>query len=154
MILISHRGNIDGKDPKRENSPLQISDAVVFGFDVEVDLRGHNGKIYLGHDEPQYKVGKHFINEFSKNLWVHCKDRYALEYAMEHDLNFFYHQKDDYTITSKGYLWAYPGIQEAGNKTICVLPELFFGIKDLKNRSFIGYCSDTIAQVRNELNHV
>ena len=38
MILISHRGNIDGPNPKLENSPEYIQLAMEKGFDVEVDV--------------------------------------------------------------------------------------------------------------------
>lgn len=152
MILISHRGNLLGKDVSKENSPLAISSAVMMGFDVEVDLRFYDGKVYLGHDEPQYLLEESFLNEFRDMLWVHCKDRNALEYALEQDLNCFFHSKDDYTLTSKRFIWAYPGSLEAGINTIAVLPELYFNINDLKNRSFSGYCSDFISGIKEVLN--
>ena len=36
--------------------------------------------------------------------------------------NYFWHQNDDYTITSKGYIWAYPG-KKLNKNAIYVLPE-------------------------------
>ena len=39
------------------------------------------------------------------------------------DLNYFWHQKDDYTITSNGYFWTYPG-KKISNRSVIVLPEL------------------------------
>jgi hypothetical protein len=39
------------------------------------------------------------------------------------ELNYFWHQSDDYTITSKGYFWTYPG-KKISNKSVIVLPEL------------------------------
>ena len=38
MYLISHRGNVNGKNPDRENSPLYIKAALTLGYDVEVDV--------------------------------------------------------------------------------------------------------------------
>ena len=38
MILISHRGNIDGRIPEKENHPNYIDAAIKAGYDVEVDL--------------------------------------------------------------------------------------------------------------------
>ena len=55
MIFISHRGNLDGLNPDRENSPDYIDEAIKLGFDVEVDVRTKDGQLWLGHDEPQYK---------------------------------------------------------------------------------------------------
>ena len=37
MILISHRGNIDGKIVERENHPEYIDEAIALGYDVEID---------------------------------------------------------------------------------------------------------------------
>ena len=38
MILISHRGNLKGINPQRENEPLYIVEALEKGFDVEIDV--------------------------------------------------------------------------------------------------------------------
>ena len=43
MILISHRGNIDGPNEVRENSPYYIMEALEAGYDVEIDLWSRNG---------------------------------------------------------------------------------------------------------------
>jgi hypothetical protein len=41
MILIAHRGNLDGPNPSMENHPDYIDAAINAGFHVEVDLWGH-----------------------------------------------------------------------------------------------------------------
>ena len=56
MRLISHRGNINGKQPDLENEPKYINDALKQGYDVEIDLWFVDGFFWLGHDEPQYEV--------------------------------------------------------------------------------------------------
>ena len=38
MILISHRGNINGKFKSWENEPTYIDKAISEGYDVEVDV--------------------------------------------------------------------------------------------------------------------
>ena len=38
MILISHRGNLNGPDPSKENKPSYITNAIRTGFQVEVDF--------------------------------------------------------------------------------------------------------------------
>jgi hypothetical protein len=50
MVLISHRGNIDGVNQNFENQPNYIDDAIKAGYDVEVDIWYIGGKLYLGHD--------------------------------------------------------------------------------------------------------
>ena len=118
MIYISHRGNISGPKPELENNPSYVEDAIALGFDVEVDLWAVNGGIYLGHDGPQYLVNIPWLTDRAHQLWVHCKNTQALDLAIRHGLHCFFHNVDDYTMTSKGYVWAYPG-----NKwpPICVL---------------------------------
>ena len=56
MILISHRGNIDGPNSKLENNPTYIDRALDKGFNVEIDLWVYEKEFFLGHDEPTYLV--------------------------------------------------------------------------------------------------
>jgi hypothetical protein len=143
MILISHRGNISRPIPERENDPKYINEALASGYNVEIDVWFIKGKFKLGHDKPIYDFPfKLFQNHFSK-LWLHCKNIEAMvalnEFPNQHVLNYFFHQEDDITLTSKGYIWAYPGKQPIKN-SIAVMPELN---KDDLTQA-IGICSDYI----------
>lgn len=62
MKIISHRGNLDGPTPDRENSPDFIKKALKSGYHVEIDLRIIDGKFWLGHDGPQYEVVSEFLH--------------------------------------------------------------------------------------------
>ena len=54
MRLISHRGNLTGKYPLLENTPVYIREAVDAGYEVEIDVWGDTkGGLYLGHDGPE-----------------------------------------------------------------------------------------------------
>ena len=141
MILISHRGNIDGKITEKENHPNYIDVTLGFGYDVEVDVWYIDGKIMLGHDNPQYEVNLRWFTDRINKLWVHCKNMESFVYLRDcgYDINYFWHQTDDVIITSKGFLWAHPGKQPINN-SIAVLPELFND--DIKE--CIGICSDFI----------
>jgi hypothetical protein len=152
MIYISHRGNLTGKHHDLENSPVYVYQAIDKGFDVEVDLRHKDGKIFLGHEKPQYLIDDNFIDECRENLWVHCKDKESLKYALDEDLNCFFHKADDYTLTSKGYVWAFPGVAKANSNTIAVLPELFRTVEEMKDLDYHGYCSDLIEYIRSSHN--
>ena len=83
MILISHRGNINGRIPDLENSPDYIDAAIKLGYDVEVDLWWVVGRIYLGHDEPQYEVSDEWLGNRINKLWVHCKNAELLNWMMK-----------------------------------------------------------------------
>ena len=137
MYLISHRGNINGILEKRENSPSYINEALNKGYDVEVDVRFDNNQFFLGHDKNQYQINKEFL--LNKKIWCHAKTTEALIALEKIDAHYFWHQEDDYTITSKGFIWTYPG-KKLLLKSICVLPEKY----DYKQIDCEGICSDYI----------
>ena len=145
MILISHRGNIDGKNIDLENSPDYIMSAIKKGYDVEIDVWHVNGSFFLGHDEPQYEIEWSFL--LSPGLWCHAKNIEALSNMISIGAHCFWHQSDDVTLTSKGFLWTYPGKKILGN-SICVLPELF----EHDRIDCAGICSDFIERYEKEYN--
>jgi hypothetical protein len=124
MKLIAHRGNICGPNEELENSPKQILNTLSLGYDCEIDVHLVNNELYLGHDEPKYKIDINFLLSNKDNLWIHCKNIEALNFLIDfNELNIFWHNKDEYTITSKKYIWSYIGMKTT-NKIICVMPEL------------------------------
>lgn len=142
MILISHRGNLSGVDKKNENNPKYIRNALAQGFDVEIDVRVFKNKLYLGHDEPQYKITDEFIE--NKKIWCHAKEYASLKLLAKLKCTYFWHQNDDYAICSNGYFWVYPGKKLLKN-SICVLPE----ISNYKNYNCAGICSDHIERYKD-----
>lgn len=143
MILISHRGNINGKNPKRENSKEYIDEAIALGYDVEIDVWFKDGKLYLGHDEPQYQIKVGWLKKRRKSLWVHCKNIEALVELLDTKINFFYHVKEEMVLTSRKNIWAFPGKQPIKN-SIAVLPER--NKDDLSE--CIGICSDFVSRYK------
>jgi hypothetical protein len=137
MILISHRGNIEGPNEVRENSPYYIMEALAMGFDVEVDIWFVDGEFWLGHDAPQYKTDYKFLME--EKLWCHAKNVEALIEMKKYAIHYFWHEKDTLSLTSKNYIWAYPGKQPIKN-SIAVMPELYRDDVSLCK----GICSDFI----------
>lgn len=108
MKIISHRGNLYGPSNK-ENTPEQILEVISKGFECEIDLWYTNQKLMLGHDKPQYEIDLSFLND-TPNLWVHAKNIEALNYLNDTGINYFFHNNDDATLTSRGYIWCYPGV--------------------------------------------
>jgi hypothetical protein len=150
MILISHRGNLNGRIPEKENHPDYIDEAMALGYDVEIDIWFNDGFLYLGHDAIQYPITKEWLMHRSEKLWVHCKDLNSFEYFTEDgvkfaNINYFFHQTDDATLTSFGYIWAYPGKQPL-KSSIAVMPEL--NNDNLSKCS--GICSDYIQKYKLE----
>jgi len=121
MKYIAHRGLTDGPNSSLENCPEQILNSLEKGFDCEVDLRVINNELFLGHDSPDWPIDETFINQ--PGLWIHCKNLEALEFCQYNiKLNYFWHQEDDYTITSKGFIWTYPG-KKLSKLGVMVMPE-------------------------------
>jgi len=157
MYIIAHRGNVDGPNPERENSPDYIDEALKLGYDVEVDLRSKNGELYLGHDNPQYPVNLEWLQRNQEKLWIHCKDRESLEYcsSVDFNLHYFYHDTDAYVLTSKGYGMVLVG-QFPYNNSIIVLPESIGYYNKYEERydkilSTKGICTDNCNYYRREL---
>jgi glycerophosphoryl diester phosphodiesterase len=132
MKIISHRGNLNGPNSITENSILAITAALDKGFDVEIDVWFKNGKWYLGHDKPTYSVDESFLK--NKKLWCHAKNLDALNLMLKNNkIHCFWHQNDDFTLTSKKYIWTYPDKDTTSNSIIVLIkkqkiPQKTFGI--------------------------
>ena len=111
MIKIAHRGNVMGPIPVLENRPDYLIDAIAQGYDVEVDVWWHEGALYFGHDEPQYHVSPEEFYKIRDKAWFHCKNFNALHHFIDFQptARYFWHEEDDFTLTSNGYIWTYPG---------------------------------------------
>jgi hypothetical protein len=148
MRFISHRGNLSQKNSALENRPSQIQKVIQLGYDCEVDLWLLEERLYLGHDGPEYQIESEFLRSYVKNLWVHCKNIEALlwcKHSTINSLNYFWHQEDTVTLTSLGYIWAYPGFQPITN-SIAVMPELN---QEMELERCFGICSDKIEFYRS-----
>ena len=138
MLRVSHRGNINGPSEQGENNPHRVMDVIYAGYDCEIDLWYKSGGLYLGHDEPFYKIDYCFL--VNKNLWIHCKNIEALVYLSVNDkLHLFYHT-DGIALTTKGFLWTAPGLL-IGSKSIAAMPEL---IENWNIKNAYGICTDYI----------
>ncbi len=142
MLLIAHRGNIYGPNPEWENNPNYIIETISKGYDVEIDVRLIDGELFLGHDEPQYKINMKFLSQICKNAWIHCKNLEALHFFLKMpEFNCFWHQNDDYTITSHGFIWAFPG-KKVTNISIAVMPE--YAPEFIISKEVYGICTDYV----------
>lgn len=145
MIYIAHRGLTQGPDKELENHPEQIMKAVRQGYDCEVDLWVKDGQLFLGHDEPTYKVDYSFLS--INPLWIHAKNLDALVWLRKQHkkFNYFWHEEDRFTLTSEGHIWTYPG-QMLSQHSVCVMPERYMSLEDVKQftSNCYGVCSDYV----------
>ena len=149
MRFISHRGNLNGSNPSKENNPSYIFSALNRGFDVEIDVWYDNGW-WLGHDNPQYTCEESLLGY----SLCHAKNKEALYRLlnMSHPPEYFWHFSDDYTITSRGNIISLVG-KPVVYGGICVLPEQYdTPINPNELRKLSGICSDLIMSFKGELN--
>lgn len=149
LKIISHRGNLRGPNPNKENSYSAIEEAIEFGFDVEVDVRmnENDNSIYLGHDFPQSPFDFEIFSSFKEKLWIHCKDTKSLIFfnKFNNDFNFFFHENDEATITSKGYIWFHSNTLISNYGILCRPNKKF----PKPNENYYGYCTDYCLEFTN-----
>ena len=135
MKIIAHRGNLHGPSSKTENSPNAVDECIKLGIDVEIDLWCINEELFLGHDEPTYPIEFRWLRDRISHLWIHCKNLESLDSLSKssYDFNFFWHQEDDFTLTSHKYIWTYPG-KLVTEKSVIVDKDC------TDNRELIGNC--------------
>ncbi len=143
MIVIAHRGNIIGPDSKDENTQSAAQKAIDFNYHVELDLWKclKDDQWWFGHDSPQNIIPKSFILKNKNQIWIHAKTGEALQLALDHKLKCFYHNVDDFTLVSNGYIWRYPDTSlPITRDTVIVMPESIKSAKTLQLGR--GVCTD------------
>lgn len=142
MLIIAHRGNLNGPNRATENKEETIAAALAAGFDCEIDVWKVNDILWLGHDGPETETSIAFLEKHESKLWVHCKNLDAL-IALKDRFNCFFHDKDTYTLTSKGFIWGNIG-SPTTEKVICVMPPGDIG-------TCLGVCTDYPRRVRDRI---
>ena len=147
MRLIAHRGNFQGINKEQENSPEYLIEAIRNGYDVEVDTWVIDNVFYFGHDEPQYIISVKDFYSIIDHAWFHCKNIDALKYFISHmpTARYFWHQEDDYTLTSNNYIWTYPEKNISKQSIIVHLEKPTQEYLD--NFNGYGICSDYVGHI-------
>ena len=141
--IISHRGNIDGPIPNKENRPSYIDCALSSGYNVEVDIRCIDGKYWLGHDTPDYQVNLEWINKRKDNIWFHCKDLESSSKFTSLDAICFCHTSDPYVLVNNSYIWVHDLTMKLDEN--CIIPLINqFDIINFNNKFVYGICTDYV----------
>ena len=107
MKIIAHRGLENGPNVEIENDPVQIQKLIyAYEFEVEIDLWLENNILLLGHENKRkYRIENNFLFKNSNKLWIHAKNIEAANFLFKTDLNWFWHENDTLTLTSKNIIW-------------------------------------------------
>jgi len=140
--IISHRGNTDG--PQKKDNVASKLEQTAKNMLVEVDVWNIDKQWYLGHDAPEAETSIYFIS--NKNFILHAKNLQALDYLTDTDLHYFWHQEDDFTLTSNNLIWTYPN-GEVTTKSIIVCQTLE-EVETYKDEDIWGLCTDYVEDAR------
>ena len=136
MFLISNNGNLNGKNPLMENNPMACDNVRHMGYDVKIDVWLTDKGWFLGNEKPQFSIEFEYL--LRDGFWCQAKNIGALREMIQHEqINCFWHQQDNYTVTSKKFVWAYPGFYGTGERTIAVKPS-----EDMNINLFYGVCAN------------
>lgn len=120
MKIYAHRANLNGPG-SGENTQAAIEECLKQGFCVEIDVRGINKEIWVGHDKPLWKANHLFLKK--PGLICHAKNIEAAVLLHEIGADFFCLEKDTYALCSNGLLWTNYGTSPTPFSIMCS-PEL------------------------------
>jgi len=143
MKLISHRGNMVGPNPSRENTPSYIDTAISAGYEVEVDINYVDGKFYLGHDTPDIEITRIWMEKRKDKILFHCKNLDAAT-QLNGDYKFFCHTSDSFVLTSTNHVWVHDLSLNLDNKCIIPLLDESSIVKRINDVEVYGVCTDYI----------
>ena len=152
MIYISHRGNLNGRIPDRENSPAYVDEAIAAGFEVEVDLRVVDGIFYLGHLGPEHIIDDDWLYQRKNKLWLHLKNYDAVyEMSKLNGFKYFCNQKDDFSMFSNGYILYWNRDPNDSPNEKCLVPlETLEQVETYTKTGFGGIISNHIIKCKEK----
>ncbi len=120
MKVYAHRANLDGPgtgDNRRE----AIQECLRSGIGVEVDVWGIEGELWVGHDEPAWKLSDDLAS--SPDVMCHAKNVEAVTVLRNKAAQFFCLDRDLFALCSNGLIWANYGCEPTPWSVMCS-PEL------------------------------
>ena len=133
-------------NPDLENSPAYITEALQLGFFVEVDVWAMpDGELCLGHDQATYPTTVEFLRH-SPRVICHAKTPGTLWRLLQENIHCFSHDQDDCVLTSRGWIWTYPG-KELTEESISVMPEWIDRDSAKWDTKCLGICSDWVGRL-------
>lgn len=138
MLYISNKGNISGRDPKKENTVEYLLQAVQSGYCVKTDLWVIKGRLVTGNDFPANGIA---LDRFKKGkLLIQARNLPALLFLLENEYHCFWRESDDIVLTNKNFVLSFNN--SLIPKCIVMNPEKNI-ISDWGD--YLGLCSDFIS---------
>jgi len=119
-IIISHLGNINGRDEKRENQLAYVQEALKAGWHVCVDVVFHCGSFLLPYDGGFNSVPLAFLSK--QRVWCRAHDPLTLDALCNINAHAFLNPDSGLALTSAQFIWtAYP--HNLAPRSIAAFPE-------------------------------
>lgn len=119
LILISHRGNLDGVQEDRENTPSYIQTALREGFAVCCDVIAQHGAFLLPTRAGYHKLPYALLS--NPQMWFLASDAITLDALCAVNAHAV-PASSPVALTSVHYLWCLPGA-DLTPRSIAVFPE-------------------------------
>ena len=146
-FLISHRGNIEGIDPERENSLEYVQESLDKGYHCMVDVWLVGGKhVASGVEGARFPT----TIEFLRNEKIICKARSpeALEFLLRSKVHCFAASSISFSLTNGGLIWVEPG-GKVTPRGVLTMPEWTMpDVGAIASLPCAGICSNQIGEVK------
>jgi hypothetical protein len=120
-IIISHLGNINGRQPEKENTLPYIQQALKEGWHVCVDVVFRNGGFLLPHENGQHVAPPALLSK--QRVWCRAFDPETIDALCNINTHCFLVSRDFISLTSSQFLWTLPP-HALTDRSIAVYPEL------------------------------
>ena len=122
-IIIAHLGNIDGRQPERENTLKYVRAALAAGWHVCVDVQFVNGGFILPNDRGFDRAPPSFFSK--QRVWSRCYNAETMDALCDIGAHAFFHTTELPTLTSAQFIWTLPP-RELAPRSIAAYPELAY----------------------------
>lgn len=106
-IIISHLGNIDGRQPEHENKLAYVQKALKAGWHVCVDVVYHCGSFILPYDGGFSSVPGALLSK--QRVWCRAHDPITLDALCNINAHAFLNTTSGLALTSSQFIWTLPG---------------------------------------------
>jgi len=120
-IIISHLGNIDGRQPDRENTLPYVKAALAAGWHVCVDVWYTNGSFVLPSSRGAFPLPPALLSNC--RVWARSYDPETIDALCTLKAHCVIATESPITLTSEQFLWTLPPTPLAP-RSIAVFPEL------------------------------
>jgi hypothetical protein len=137
-IIISHLGNLNGRQPEHENTLPYVRAALDRGWHICVDVLYRGGRFFLPSVQGQHVAPPAFFSQ--QRVWSRAMTPGTLDALCQVNAPVVPASTANFSLTSAQFLWTLP-TTELTDRSIAVFPEL---VEDswLANSEPAGICTN------------